>query len=79
MFLDIRPGIAPGGYRLTMQYDLDHKASVDATREGDALTFERDGKRLTLRPTDGDATGLKYLAGKKDCLTVAAGEGYCRD
>ena len=30
-------------------------------------------------PTDGDATGLKYLAGKKDCLTVEPGEGYCRD
>ena len=79
MFLDVRQGTAPGAYRLTMQYDLDHKASVDATREGDTLVFQRDGKRLALKPTDGDATGLKYLAGKKDCLTVASGEGYCRD
>ena len=79
MFLDVQPGAGPGRYRLTMQYDLDHRATVDAKREGDALAFTRDGKALALRPTDGDATGLKYLAGKRDCLTVAPGEGYCRD
>lgn len=79
MFLDVAPGATPGAYRLTMQYDLDHKGSFDAMRDGDTLAFERDGKRMALKPTDGAATGLKYLAGKKDCLTVASGEGYCRD
>ena len=29
--------------------------------------------------TDGDATGMKWLAGKARCLTVRVGEGYCRD
>ena len=79
MFLDVAPGTTRGAYRLTMQYDLDHKVSADATRGGDTLVFTRKGKEMTLRHTDGDAIGLKYLAGKKDCMTVASGEGYCRD
>ena len=79
MFLDVARGAGPKRFRLTMQYDLDHKATADARLVADSLVFTRDGKELTLRPTNGDATGLKYLAGKKDCLTVAPGEGYCRD
>jgi hypothetical protein len=46
------------------------------TAEG--LRFTRNGKDEVLVPSDGDATGLKWLAGKTDCLTVKAGEGYCR-
>lgn len=79
MFLDVKPGGQPGAYRLTMQYDLDHRTTVDARLDGETLAFTRDGKLLTLRPTDGAATGLKYLVGKKNCLTVKEGEGYCRD
>lgn len=78
MFLDVQPS-AGGHYRLTMQYDLDHRATADATWRDGALAFVRDGRTLTLRPSDGAATGLKYLAGKRDCLTVSPGEGYCRD
>jgi hypothetical protein len=70
---------APGRYALTMQWDLDNKGSFDGTATGDTITFVRNGIRETLRPTDGNATGLKYLAGKTDCLTVKPGEGYCRD
>jgi hypothetical protein len=36
------------------------------------------GRREARSVTNGDATGLKYLAGKTDCLTVKSGEGYCR-
>jgi hypothetical protein len=32
-----------------------------------------------LHRTDGARTGMKWLADKRDCLTVAFGEGYCRD
>ena len=78
MYLDIAPA-GPGAYTLAMQYDLDHKGNYTGHADGDGIAFERDGKRLTLAPSDGAATGLKYLAGKKDCLTVAPGEGYCRD
>jgi len=41
--------------------------------------FERDGLQESIRPTNGDETGMKWLAGKKNCLTVRPGEGYCRD
>ena len=79
MVLDIAHAGAPGHYDLTMQWDLDHKGNFDGTANGRTITFIRNDIPETLRPTDGDATGLKYLAGKTDCLTVKPGEGYCRD
>jgi len=79
MVLDIADAGAPGHYDLTMQWDLDHKGTFDGIANGKTITFIRNDIPETLRPTDGDATGLKYLAGKTDCLTVKPGEGYCRD
>lgn len=79
MFLDIAATDRPDRYKLTMQYDLDHRQTVLAKLDNDRLVFRRDGAEMTLVPTDGVATGLKYLAGKQDCLTAGAGEGYCRD
>lgn len=71
----------PGRYRLINTYSLDPGATGTfagiATHEGIAFT-RPDGARVA-RATDGSATGLKYLDGKKDCLTVTVGEGYCRD
>ncbi len=78
MYLDIKGAGAPGRYTLDMQWDLDNKGSFEGVAQGDTIVFERGGVRETLRPTDGDATGLKYLAGKSTCLTVKPGEGYCR-
>ena len=73
--------IGRGHYILTMQYGLD--ADDSGTFKGEAaedgITFTRpDGPQL-LRAGDGAATGLKWLADKKDCLVVDTGEGYCRD
>ncbi len=73
--------IGRGHYILTMQYGLD--ADESGTFKGEAneegITFNRpDGPQL-LRAGDGEATGLKWLADKKDCLVVDTGEGYCRD
>ncbi len=79
MVLDIAHAGAPGHYDLNMQWDLDNKGKFDGTANGDTISFMRNDIHETLRPTDGDATGLKYLAGKTDCLTVKTGEGYCRD
>ncbi|KAA6169210.1 lipoprotein [Pseudomonas veronii] len=72
--------IGRGHYVLTMQYGLD--AGDSGTFKGEAadggIAFTRpDGPQL-LRAGDGEATGLKWLADKKDCLIVATGEGYCR-
>ena len=57
-----------------------HRQALDFGRGDQAvLEFERDGVQETVRAGDGDATGMKWLAGRKDCLVVKAGEGYCRD
>ncbi|KQM57812.1 MULTISPECIES: hypothetical protein [unclassified Sphingomonas] len=70
---------AQGEVKLDMQYDLDNKGSYTGTITPEGIRFQRGAETLLLRPSDGDATGLKWLAGKKDCLTVKSGEGYCRD
>ncbi|KQM90993.1 hypothetical protein ASE70_15870 [Sphingomonas sp. Leaf22] len=64
--------------KLEMQYDLDNKGNFVGTVTPEGIRFERGGETLLLRPGNGDATGLKWLAGKNDCLTVKPGEGYCR-
>lgn len=73
--------IGRGHYLLTMRYGLD--ADDSGTFKGEAaedgIAFTRpDGPQL-LRAGDGEATGLKWLADKKDCLIVDTGEGYCRE
>ncbi len=78
-YLVVAKGTKPGRYRLEMQYTLDDKGSFDGTANADGIAFTRpDGDQL-LKASDGDATGLKWLAGKRDCLKVKDGEGYCRD
>lgn len=77
--LTIAKGDGPGRYTLDMQYTLDDKGSFEGTGTDEGIAFRRPDGSQVLRATDGDATGLKYLAGKKDCLTVKTGEGYCRD
>ena len=78
MFVTITPG-APGQYKLEMQSDLDTKGSYDGTDSEHGIQFKRGAEQLSLRRGSGDETGLKYLAGKKECLIVKDGEGYCRD
>jgi len=69
----------PGKYKLEMQSDLDTKGSYDGEDSEHGIKFKRGSEELSLRRGSGDETGLKYLAGKKDCLIVKPGEGYCRD
>jgi hypothetical protein len=78
-YLVVSKGDGPGRYGLEMQYTLDSKGKYDGTATPAGIAFERPDGKQVLRASDGDATGLKYLAGKKDCLKVKDGEGYCRD
>ncbi len=78
MYATITP-TEPGKYRLEMQSDLDTKGSYDGEDSEHGITFKRGGQGLSLHRGSGDETGLKYLAGKKECLIVKPGEGYCRD
>jgi hypothetical protein len=73
------PKKGPGHYILHDQYTLDDKGVFEGEAVGDKIRFTRPDGEQMLRPSTGDATGLKWLAGKKDCLTVKTGEGYCRD
>lgn len=68
-----------GGVTLDMQWDLDNKGMFDGSVTAEGLRFMRNGVAESAVHTDGEATGLKYLAGKQDCLTVKPGEGYCKD
>jgi hypothetical protein len=69
---------ANGVYEITIM-DLDSARTFKGLAAGDRIDFERDGTKESLRSTDGNGTGMKWLAGKADCLTVKTGEGYCRD
>lgn len=78
-YLVVSKGASAGAYTLEMQYTLDDKGSFNGTATETGIAFERPDGKQELRASNGDATGLKYLAGKKDCLKVKDGEGYCRD
>ncbi|MES2548022.1 MAG: hypothetical protein V4575_09970 [Pseudomonadota bacterium] len=67
-----------GKYEVTIQ-DLDGPRTFQGQAAGNAVEFERNGVKETLRATNGDETGMKWLSGKSNCLTIRAGEGYCRD
>lgn len=68
-----------GQYTLEMQSDLDSKGTYTGTATPDGIAFERGGETKLLKKATGDETGLKWLAGKQDCLMVDEGEGFCRD
>lgn len=68
----------PGTYSVTIQ-NLDGPRRFDAKAGTGTLTFTRDGELETIRAGSGPETGMKWLADKRDCLIVKAGEGYCRD
>lgn len=67
-----------GRYELTLQ-DLDGPRHYSGRAVDGHIEFERQGRTETIRATDGRATGMKWLDGKQNCLTVRSGEGYCRD
>lgn len=67
-----------GKYDVTVQ-NLDGPRKFEGKAIGGGVEFERDGVKEDIRATNGADTGMKWLADKKNCLTVRTGEGYCRD
>lgn len=60
--------------------DLDGPKTYEGVAAGDRIEFKRGGQTESIRAASGDETGMKYLAGKKNCLVVTIGsEGFCRD
>jgi hypothetical protein len=67
-----------GRYEVTIQ-NLDGPRVFQGVAAGARIEFKRDGMAETLHATNGAGTGMKWLVDKTNCLTVRAGEGYCRD
>jgi len=78
LVLDIQPAGERGRYMLSVTL-LDGTKSYDGSADGDAIRFTRDGRPESIRAATGDQTGLKWLAGKQNCLMIQQGEGFCRD
>jgi hypothetical protein len=74
--LDIRG--SRGTYQVTIT-DLDAARTFEGSAAGDGIAFQRDGVKEIIMATGGTETGMKWLADKRNCLTVKPGEGYCRD
>lgn len=75
-YLDIDGG--PERFQLTIA-NLDGPVDYVGVAEGDHIRFAMDGEMATIRATDGEGTGMKWLLDKEDCLKVEPGDGYCRD
>lgn len=73
-----------GHYEVTIS-DLEgprtfRQSELEVSVECEQVSFIRDGKREYIRESSGDETGMKWLAGESNCLTVrVAEEGFCRD
>jgi hypothetical protein len=67
-----------GEYLLEIR-NLDGSRTFEGSAAGPRIAFTRDGKQELLSAGDGSATGMKWLAGKKNCLLTKPGEGWCRD
>jgi len=78
LVLDIQPAGERGHYVLSVTL-LDGTNSYDGSADGDVIRFTRNGRPESIRAATGDETGLKWLAGKQNCLMIQQGEGFCRD
>ncbi|MEC5218621.1 hypothetical protein RCH09_003595 [Actimicrobium sp. GrIS 1.19] len=67
-----------GKYDITIQ-NLDGPRTFKGSAVGSQIVFERDGVKESIHATNGAETGMKWLSEKTNCLTVRAGEGYCRE
>jgi hypothetical protein len=59
--------------------NLDGPKTYEGVPAGDHIEFKRNAKTETIRATNGEGTGMKYLLTEKNCLVVTVGsEGFCR-
>ena len=71
-------GGSDGVYTVVIR-DLDGETTYRGDGVAEGIEFERNGVKESLHATNGAATGMKWLSEKTNCLTVRAGEGYCRN
>ncbi|MFC7290771.1 hypothetical protein [Hirschia litorea] len=67
-------------FNIEMRWGLDDDmiGNFEGEANENGIRFTRNGQDIILKPATGDETGMKWLAGKSDCLMVEVGEGYCR-
>ena len=59
--------------------NLDKTETFDGVAKGDTIEFKRKDKLETIRAATAEETGMKWLAGEKNCVVITKGsEGYCR-
>lgn len=59
--------------------NLDKPETFEGTAKGGTIEFTRKGKTETIKTATGDETGMKWLAGEKNCVVINKGsEGYCK-
>ncbi len=78
LVLDIAKTATAGRYDVKVTL-LDGSGSYAGIADGGVIRFDRAGTQETIRKATGDETGLKWLAGKQNCLVIKQGEGFCRD
>jgi len=60
--------------------NLDGPKTYEGISAGDHIEFRRGGKMESIRASDGNGTGMKWLLDKTNCLVITWGsEGYCRN
>ena len=53
--------------------------AFDGSANGDTIEFKRKDKLETIKASTTEETGMKWLAGEKNCVVITKGsEGYCR-
>lgn len=59
--------------------NLDKAESFEGVAKGDTIEFKRKDKMETIKAATAEETGMKWLAGEKNCVVITKGsEGYCR-
>lgn len=59
--------------------NLDKATTFEGTAKGDAIEFTSNGKTETIKAATAEETGMKWLAGEKNCVVITKGsEGYCK-
>lgn len=66
-----------GKYEITIQ-NLDGPLHYQGTTVDGQIQFMRNDMIETIRATNGEETGMKWLSDKSNCLTIRSSEGYCR-
>lgn len=67
-----------GTYMVLIQ-DLDGPKTFEGVEDSSRIRFVRKGKTEYISASNGEASGMKWLVDKKNCLMTRPGEGWCRN